>query len=145
MSRSEVVIGVYKEDFYAVVGKDIDLFKTCDLIKETEDIIIFWWQSVRWFPGFLEGVTEIMNVLKRIENKRKEDREKEAPNGEELLFDTGYGFLRIGEDPTDIEEEGELYEFGIYLNVSSSIEEGKKVKKEDFFSPNSIKFIKENN
>jgi len=122
--RSVLAIAIKKKAFEKHVGEAIKDFKTCDSIKQTKDTVTFYWDGVKWYEDY-EDVKSVMGVLAKLE---EED----------------YGFLRVGEDDEDIERLGDPYDFELYLSRSISLDYcGDDVTKEEFFAPNSIKFIKE--
>jgi len=54
-----------------------------------------------------------------------------------------YGYIRIGEDPKDIESLGSPWRYNLFTMTSISEGIGEDTEKDEFFAPNSIKFIKE--
>lgn len=122
--RSQVVIGFKKTAFFKNVGDSAESFKDCDLISESEDNVIFIWEDVKWYDSY-KDVQEITAVIRKC-------------------ADDEYGFVRIGEEDGDIEKLGEPWEFEIVTATTVQYYDGgDEVTSEEFFKPNSIKFIKE--
>ena len=127
--RSQVAIALNKKAFWKHVGEDITEFKDCDQILEADDNVTFVWEHVKWYPSY-EGVKAVMRVVAKV------NEDNDDPDGDD------YGFLRIGEEESDIEREGSPWDFDMSISTSMSVE-GEEVEKDKFFTPNSIKFIKE--
>ena len=123
--RSNVKLALKKQVYYDNQASILESIKDCDSISETEEAYFFLWESVKWYESYedVKAITKLMSSLK------SED----------------FGFMRIGEDKDDIEEAGEPYEYDIYLvrQFFNENEDEEELDKEEFFKPNSIKFIKE--
>mgnify|MGYP001342826379 CR=1 FL=1 len=86
-----------------VVKRD-DTFK--EFIEYGEDLaygeaIRIRWDSIKYYDGY-EDVDCLNNIMVALDQFSEES----------------YGFMRIGEDVTDIEEKGYPYDFDMYLNRS---------------------------
>jgi len=122
--RSVVKLALRKQAYYDNKANLLESIKDCDIISETDEAYFFLWEDVKWYPSYgdVKAVEEVMDSLKEEE----------------------YGFMRIGEETNDVEEKGEPWEYGIYMNREfSQNDEEDEIDKEEFFKPNSIKFIKE--
>jgi len=122
--RSEVKLAVKKQSYYDHKELILESIKDCDSISETEEAFVFLWESVKWYESYpdVQAITKFMSALE------SED----------------FGFMRIGEDKDDIEEAGEPWEYDIYLvRQFTENDDETELDKEEFFKPNSIKFIKE--
>jgi len=127
--RSQVAIAFKKEIYHQYENTLKKHIKDCDQISQTEGATayIFTWDDVKWYPSY-EDVRTIMNVLAECE---EED----------------YGFVRVGEEAGDVEELGSPAEYEIEIHTHCSVNLGyvEELTHDDFFAPNSIKFIKEDN
>jgi len=128
--RSQVAIAFEKEAFWKHVGEDIKNFKDCDLIQQTKESITFLWEDVKWYDSY-DDVQSVSRVINRV------------ASDESYQDDDHYGFIRIGEDDSDIEKAGSPWEFGLDTTVTlHTDDEADDISHDDFFAPNSIKFIK---
>lgn len=75
--------------------------------KKKENIAYYHGVLISWERNS-EGVLEIYDLIDKIEDKHGED---------------SYAFIRLGEDPNDIETGGDLEEFGIQYRLHMWIEE----------------------
>jgi hypothetical protein len=123
--RSQVSIAIVKVIFdekgYALKKDMVD----CDsilLVSGDRPYYIFVWDSVKWYESYPE-VSSVMEFLSELD-------------------EDDYGFLRIGEDDTDIENKGCPHDFELTISISMNIPEGEDLIKY-FFKENSVKFITE--
>jgi len=129
--RSQVAIAFDKEVFWKHVGKDIKHFKDCDLIQQTKESITFLWEDVKWYDSY-DDVKSISRVIDRVASD-------ESYVDKEL-----FGFIRIGEEDGDIEKVGSPWDFGLDTSVTLHTDDSADdISHDDFFAPNSIKFIRE--
>lgn len=79
-----------------------------EIFKDGDRYIIHW-DSVKWYDYFdeVKAVTKIMDEL--------DDECNEIGDG------LGYGFMRIGEDLTDIDTRSNDYDLELYVNRSIDI------------------------
>lgn len=107
--RSEVVIAIKKE----VYTRDIlltekfpsflrDVDENAFTLTKFKDYYIYQMDQIKWYEGY-DFVDETMEYLDALEDEE-------------------YGFIRIGEETTDIEQEGSPWEFGIEVYSSVHIE-----------------------
>lgn len=92
--RSNVAITLYKKDFESLVKKaagktnyELDLIKSATLYEKSNEkysIITMVWNYIKWYDDY-EDVEFIMSFIRGN--------------------NTQYHFIRIGEEPGDIEEE----------------------------------------
>ena len=122
--RSEVRIAVDKGIFNKKGLHLKEGLKDCDAITLVESgpkpFYLFTWEHVKWYDSYPE-VSEVMEFLSELEEEN-------------------YGFIRVGEEPSDVEEKGSPYDFDLGVRMSVSAPEGVDIK-EDFFKANTIKFI----
>ena len=96
--RSQVVIAIPKELLKknASILTDLEGFE----ISQTEETYYFSAGSIKWY----EGYNEIDRITKFI-----------SDNSDEV------GFVRVGEDSTDVEEFGNVHDHDIYVNTSINV------------------------
>jgi len=120
--RSEVTIAIKKEVYqkHSIAFKDALEFSDC--ITQTEKAIYFVWESAKWYSDYPE-IAAVESVLSDLD-------------------DSDYGYVRVGEEMTDLETRGDFYEYGLDVSRAIVIDEvTEEVDKELFLSSNSVKFI----
>ena len=99
--RSEVAITMRKDDYDALMWQASDLVKELIKYGEVKDkgnVVILYWDEVKWYEEY-DDVAFIMDFLDNL-------RENDKP----------FSFIRLGEDPTDIEERFFFGENGDYFD-----------------------------
>ena len=123
--RSEVCIAINKEFFDGENDRTLKKhLEDCDSIHldANDENYFFVFDSVKWYPEH-EDVKYIESFIRKFANKAC--------------------LLRIGEEDHDVERIGDTYNFDLCLERRVDFPKVKVVDDEDFFSPNSIKFIKQ--
>tara|TARA_R100000742_G_C4264910_1_gene82868 strand:+ start:117 stop:494 length:378 start_codon:yes stop_codon:yes gene_type:complete len=119
--RSEVVIVVprkSKQDILDIIPEE-DWDRVSDSPKDDygneEETTLFYYSAVKWYPrlvssidgetilGGYDAVTKVMDYLTALDETKGSSK---------------YAFLRSGEDFEDVEELGDPYKYGVYLNKS---------------------------
>jgi hypothetical protein len=77
--------------------------KYCSVDNHESGITYYSWESLKWYDGY-DNVDEVMNFLAEL-------------GGEE------YGFIRIGEDDSDVEYQGSIWDLGMAINTSVNLGE----------------------
>jgi len=91
--RSIVGIAIKKDK---TTPEFLKLLDDADEKFEKGNILYFKYVCIKWYADSYEEIANIEAFLKDLE-------------------ESDYGFIRIGEDPEDIEEEGEPDELGMYF------------------------------
>ena len=97
--RSDVAIALPKEIF-ALSPDYIKEDEDADIVDRGEHVVILY-NDVKWYDDYAE-VSQIMGYLRS-------------------LPDDKYGFIRVGEEPGDIEEEGSPDEFNMHTTTHTEI------------------------
>lgn len=103
--RSQVVIAIPKE----VLKKNVSILTDLEgfEISKTEETYYFSNSRVKWYYDYAD-VDRIMQFVK--------------DNADQV------GFVRVGEESTDVEERGKNYEHEIYVNTSINMPSTKEVE-----------------
>jgi hypothetical protein len=115
--RSDVIIVITKyARTLALIENNFPslLAKTTPISEDDADVIAWSFENVKWYEGYIE-VDEVMTYLDTLFHN----------DGLPKLHGMAdhYGFMRIGEDDTDIAYKGEPYIYGITLNRSVRYED----------------------
>lgn len=62
-----------------------DLLDSCEKLRARDGRIVLYWDSIKWYADYFSGVAFVMDKLRTLDD---------------------VDFLRVGEDPDDIEEFG---------------------------------------
>jgi len=65
-----------------------------------------FWESIKWYSDYDE-ISSIENYLGEISDSKRNEGFKDP-----------YGMIRLGEEPDDVEINGEPYDFNMYVNRS---------------------------
>ena len=96
--RSDVAIGLKKEfvkDFEVIIKEDIE--RNWVQVEEHAGFNLYLWEDVKWYTGCFPVVNAVMDSLHDLD-------------------DEDYGYVRIGEEFSDIEVEGFYWEFSIDIH-----------------------------
>lgn len=100
--RSDVVIAVANK----AMSSDLKeaLIEVFVEQKRESSYTVYRAEWIKWYAGLYSEVDKIENLLSALD-------------------DEDYGFIRVGEDYTDIDLFGHPFEYGLYVNVNIEIEE----------------------
>lgn len=103
--RSQVVIAIPKE----LLKKNVSILTDLEgfEIFQTEETYYFSASRVKWYKGY-DDVDRVTQFVK--------------DNSEEV------GFVRVGEDSTDVEEYGNNFDHEIYVNTSINVPSVREVE-----------------
>ena len=108
--RSEVGIGIHKKAKELAIAEDNwpEMFSENEPSKETDDYVLYVFDGIKWYPTYeqVDEVTEFLNFLEHQVGLEIEE------------YDSLYGFMRIGEEAGDLEQEGDPYAYGIGYSQS---------------------------
>jgi len=120
---SQVAIAIKKEEYHKRENQFKKVMHDCDELGKTTDAYFFTWDCVKWYPNYPE-VQELEKLLREID---EED----------------YGFIRVGEEDNDIERKGCPNDYDLNISITLESFSSSPLDHKDFFAPNSIKFIKD--
>jgi hypothetical protein len=116
--RSDVVIAIYADVFPEPDGNELSAeewkFVQTHYRKSSisgRELAVFEFDSVKWYSDWrvVHFFEERMDELDQLINI-------------ELETEPPYAFMRLGEEPTDIQTRGDPSGFGIYVQTSISCE-----------------------
>jgi hypothetical protein len=109
--RSEVVIAITKKAQLEASLKDsmpsLLLSEWCET-EESEDVVYYRITDIKWHDSY-DDIAEVIKFLEGLEDQTHLNNN---------LSDQPYGFIRVGEDSGDIEEEGDLGAFDIHTDTA---------------------------